>query len=514
MDVEFLTQLYAAGRFRIHALRRDEGAIYRRTLRPGSVSRQKYTFEFSVEGRLDVIQRISPYALSQHPDVRTVARSVITSQAGFMRRYLSTTPGDRTRVVDAINNRNLPWFAMPMINKGQAKRLAISYCFAPYAGTAAIVAAKRIRAAEEVVDVIYNAMDSARAVDPTTRVIADPYLDRETVIASPTLFGAWRAVDTFCEQGWDAIEVAEAAKGQYTSVWSRALWPASHALAALYVLRRPGTPWAAEFSDPLSRTVKGERRTGPIGAGSIARELRTGLARAGVKVPEDVTLFELCELLPYALASELHFTNPNQLEYMLSYCPPELQETMRAKARVMPQPTLPQQFYEMADVSDHPLSTDRVNIGYFGAFYVNRGIGEVLDAIDNLSASERDRILLHVFTSDPTALVDSVAGRPAATAVTIEGYRPYLAFLALARRMDALLVNDAATSGAHEINPYLPSKYSDYRGADTKVWGHIEPGSPLSHEELDLVSRVGDVDSVSDVLRSLLAAQYPARQTG
>jgi hypothetical protein len=292
------------------------------------------------------------------------------------------------------------------------------------------------------------------------------------------------------------------------------MWPASHALAALHTLRRPGTPWAAEFSDPLSRNVKGERRAGVIDGGEIAKELIGGLTDAGVAVPEDVTLFELCELLAYALASELHFTNPNQLEFMLSYCPPELQLTVRAKAKVMPQPTLPSQFYEMADVSDHPLSTERVNIGYFGAFYVNRGIGEVLDAIDELSPNDRDRILLHVFTSDPQALVDSVAGRPAATALTIEGYRPFLTFLALSGRMDALLVNDAVTSGsAHSVNPYLPSKYSDYRGAGTRVWGHIEPGSPLSHEDLDLVSRVGDIDSVSEVLRALLATQHSARRT-
>jgi hypothetical protein len=260
--------------------------------------------------------------------------------------------------------------------------------------------------------------------------------------------------------------------------------------------------------------VEGGRRTGAIDDDAIAKELLVGLTDAGVAVPEDLTLFELCELLAYALARELHFTNTNQLEFMLSYCPPELQATVRAKARLMPQPTLPQQFYDIADVSDHPLSRDRVNIGYFGAFYVNRGIGEVVDAIDALSPSERDRILLHVFTSDPQALVDSVAGRPAASALTIEGYRPYLAFLALSRRMDALLVNDAATSGsAHSVNPYLPSKYSDYRGAGTRVWGHVEPGSPLSYEKLDLVSRVGDVDSVSAVLRALLATQASARRT-
>ena len=38
VDVEFLTRLYAAGRFRMHILRRDEGAIYQRTVRARSIS--------------------------------------------------------------------------------------------------------------------------------------------------------------------------------------------------------------------------------------------------------------------------------------------------------------------------------------------------------------------------------------------------------------------------------------------------------------------------------------------
>ena len=100
----------------MHILRRDEGAIYLRTLRPGSVSRQAYTFDFSIEGRLDVIQPLSPYAVSPHTDVRDVARTAIAAQAGFMRRYLQTTPGDRQRVIDAINNRNLPWFAWTVLD--------------------------------------------------------------------------------------------------------------------------------------------------------------------------------------------------------------------------------------------------------------------------------------------------------------------------------------------------------------------------------------------------------------
>jgi hypothetical protein len=271
----------------------------------------------------------------------------------------------------------------------------------------------------------------------------------------------------------------------------------------------------AEFSDPLSRNVQGERRSARIGDDAIAAELLAGLAAEGVEVPADTTMFELCELLAYALASELHFTNTNQLEFMLSYCPPALRSKVRDKARLMPQPTLPPAFYELADVDDHDLSPECVNIGYFGAFYANRGIGEVLDAIESLDPAEQSQVRLHVFTGDPAALASAVADRPSAARLTIAGYRPYLEFLALAGRMDALLVNDAATAGsAHDVNPYLPSKYSDYRGAGAPVWGHLEDGSPLSHERLAYVSQVGDVDSVRDVLRALVAALPSARRTG
>ena len=118
IDVEFMTRVYAAGRFRMHTLRRDEGAIYLRTLRPGSISRQAYTFDFSIERRLDVIQRVSPDAVSRHPDVRDVARRH-DQRPGRLHAPLPAAPHPATADASSTpsTKRDLPWFAWHVLDQ-------------------------------------------------------------------------------------------------------------------------------------------------------------------------------------------------------------------------------------------------------------------------------------------------------------------------------------------------------------------------------------------------------------
>jgi hypothetical protein len=66
-------------------------------------------------------------------------------------------------------------------------------------------------------------------------------------------------------------------------------------------------------------------------------------------------------------------------------------------------------------------------------------------------------------------------------------------------------VNDAVTDPAIR-NPFLPSKWSDYRGSGTPVWGLLEEGSPLSAEPVTHASPVGDVHAAHKVLIDLIEA--------
>ena len=155
-------------------------------------------------------------------------------------------------------------------------------------------------------------------------------------------------------------------------------------------------------------------------------------------------------------------------------------------------------------------ATDRINLAYFGVFYATRGLTEVWQALRRLPRRARDSILLHVFTSKPDELTADLTEAGLTDVVRANPYVSYLEYLDLASKMDVLIVNDARTLGIHERNPYLPSKWSDYAGSGTPVWGIVEPGSVLSSQPLQHRSELGDVDGALRVLGAVIRQQMPA----
>lgn len=74
---------------------------------------------------------------------------------------------------------------------------------------------------------------------------------------------------------------------------------------------------------------------------------------------------------------------------------------------------------------------------------------------------------------------------------------------------DYLLVNDAETKGIKPLNPYLPSKVSDYLGANVPFWALVEAGSPLSGMSLPNGSKVTALGNMEGYIKALteMAAQ-------
>jgi poly(ribitol-phosphate) beta-N-acetylglucosaminyltransferase len=365
-----------------------------------------------------------------------------------MRRHLHHTPQDRTKTLEAIRQRHLPWFPYQNLNHHTARRLLVSYCFTPYTDPSGVVSAKRTRERGEVIDVVCNAMDDVRDVDPGTEIIAQEYLDQVVVLTTPSIFGRWSAVRDFCTEGMAALDGLVEKKGRYESMHSRAMWPASHFLAALYKIDNPGTAWTAEFSDPISHDVHGAPRPGEVPDDALARRLRAALPRSFVG--HDLSLFQWCEQIAYHLADELLFTNQNQLRVMVEQCPPQLRDQVRAKAVVSPQPVLPERFYRAVEVEDRT-EPGVCTIGYFGAFYATRGLGEILDALSRLDADTLDRLRLDIFTGGIDAVQAALRGKSYARAVRVFPYRPYLEFLALTTRYDVLLVNHGITAPGQSL---------------------------------------------------------------
>lgn len=432
-------------------------------------------------------------------------REMVGEQADIIGVYLAARPEARPDVVRALDRspaRDLPY---ERINSTAASALAIAYAFPPYADTSAIVAAKRLRASGEVYDVISNAMDAIRDVDPDTARIAGPFVARARAVRTPSYFTAWGPMEAFAVKGSSVIREWLAGREPYRVVYSRAHFAASHVLAAAYKLAEPSAVWQAEFSDPLSRSVAGAERGARVNDSAFARKLRSGVAAAGLPTPSSDNAFVWCEELAYALADELIFTNENQLEYMLGYCPDQrLAAIARSKAVVRPQPVLPAEFYAMTDAG-HAVDTDRVNIGYFGSFYVNRGVDDVLCGLKDLDERTRRRVMLHVFTDHVEKIRSRVEDLGVSGNVRLNHYLPYLAFLRATAVFDCLVVADADTSGSHTANPYLPSKWADYAGSGVAVWGLVAPDSPLSRQDLAYASPLGDRQAAQAVIRRIVA---------
>ncbi len=504
-DVVYWFDVFEAAPFRIRPVALDSDGVYLRHVVANSISRQARSYDFSVTQRLDVIERLWSRP-AEEPRSRKLRASFISGQVSLVNAHLRVEPDDHTRVVEDIRSRGLedaiPW---RRLNAGIARDLGILYSFLPYADTSALVAARRIRDRGVVVDVVSNKMGADKPTDWSAGVIARENLDRTFEVDARTAAFEWGPLKTFTRRALAKVAEWEDEKGLYRSVYSRTMWPGSNLVAALLKLRRPEIRWIAEFSDPQLFNAYGQRRVGQASTDSLWKELAAGLASAGVDAPADRNIPHLVELLAYALADEIVFTNQHQRTFMLDYLPEQqLVERVLERSRVSHHPTLPESFYHRVD-GEYPLEPGLLNMAYFGAFYATRGLTEVVEALKALTPAERTKVRLHVFTSDPATLSQELEAHGLTDVVTANPYVSYFAFLELTTRMDVLLVNDARTRDHYDVNPFLPSKWSDYAGSGSDVWAVVEEGSILSTMPTAYRSPLGDPGAAVAAVRRMLA---------
>jgi poly(ribitol-phosphate) beta-N-acetylglucosaminyltransferase len=428
---------------------------------------------------------------------------MVVEETDQLNRHLRAHPEAHGDVVAERRARGL-WAVQPArLNRGVARDLAILQYAVPVVDTSANVAARRIRDAGAVVDVLTTQRDDEHAVDQSSDLVWSEYVDQVRTVPTKPVWFWWPGVTAFARRGVELLE-RQGLAGRYRSVYSRSTPVAPHVVAALYTLRHPGVRWVAEFSDPVLHDIDGSVRqsSGPADTALLA-EFRAALEARGVVPPASDDLYLWSVTLAFALADEVVFTNEHQRDYMLEDFPdPALAARAREVAAVRPHPVPPAELYRLVP-SGYDLEPGRVHIGYFGVLYGTRTLGEVLEALRRLDPSLRDRLRLHVFSRRPDDLAADVARGGLTGVVVAQPFVDYLEYLSLCTRLDVLLVNDASTSETHSRNPYLPSKYSDYVGSGTDVWGVVEPGSILSGLPMAHRSEIGDVEGALAVLEDL-----------
>ena len=505
-DVVFNARVMLPSSPEIWFVEPEDQSLYFRHVREGSVSRVGESFDFNVEQRFAVLQELVDVDSARN--LVDAQKSLIRSQLGFVKRYLVTHPSSLDRVREAGSRYPLPGWIWEELNSGaDSKSLVVSFCFPPFSDPSSSVAAKRIHDWKEPVDVICNDMSAVRKTDWTLKAVSAPYVCKLTKLDAPNYFSDWGALRNFGEKAKLAFVENQRAGRKYEKLYSRALWAGSH-LAGILIKMSSGNSihWIAEFSDPLRYDVTGKQRNGPIGHDAVVEQILAEIYTSGLPEVDVASVFDLIEAGTILLADELIFTNVNQRQVIQSSYPGEWADLIEAKSTVLPQPTLPLSFYGKQRIPQPALGEGgkKIRIGYFGSFYPNRGVGLLAEAINRLDLGIRDRIEFHCFVPDPAAAKKQLNDMGGRVSHYVHSYQQYIPFLRTLSEFDILLVVDSDTRGCFDVNPFLPSKYSDYVGATAKRWGFVQPGSPLSELELDFRTELSDRRAILETLKELV----------
>ncbi|MGL4335983.1 MAG: glycosyltransferase, partial [Turicibacter sp.] len=504
-DVVFFCDYMSKFKPKIRAVPESDDAFYIRRITHNSVSRQKSTFDFCVRQRLQVIKELkSLQAVSYDKEQSVFIQSKINAQCTFIKNFLNEFPGYKEELILELKRLSLEDFSYEVINRGKSKSLVISYCFPPYVDTSACVMAKRLRSEGEIVDVVYNNMSKVRNISNDLNLLVNDLIEQRKIVNTPSTFANWSGIYGFA---LETLKWATRKQSNYEKIYSRAMWPASHFAAFLVKQAKPELKWTAEFSDPILWDIKSQERYSKLDLDFINSNVY-GKSKKNdsllLQYKDNDNLYFWCEVLPYIYADKIIFTCANQRDYMLSMISDDrIKDVVLSKAIISRHPTLEPFYYTLGN-ADYLINENVKNIGYFGAFYSKRNLDDVVQALNSYKNNCRKDIILHVFTEQQDEAISFVKESGLTDYIKINGYLDYLDFLKVINVFDCLIVNDSIVKKEKGVNPYLPSKLSDYIGVNSAIWAIVENDSALSKiAGIKYISKAGDVNAATNILEQI-----------
>lgn len=392
--------------------------------------------------------------------------------------YLETQPDEVMIQVKTDIREKMSTFHYHLLNAGRAETLVIAYCFPPYIDTSGNVMAKRVRDKGEIVDIISNNMSRIRQKDMKLNTLSEHLVDTHYLLDAKQAFSSWESISGFTEQG---LEVLAAHPKTYRHLYTRAMFPQSHFLGFEIKVQQPDIHWRAEFSDPLHTTVTSDLRYAPIQDEDYMTRIRQ-LIRPELAHLVDDNVFNVCELLALSHADELIFTNAHQLQYMIERFDKHIQQSIQQRAVISRHPVpIPSDYKKV--ISNYQVDPNVINLGYFGNFYATRGFNEIELVCKYLESKGETDFKIHCFTNIRGNVKIMHRNSDFKDYIVLHPLVGYFEFLNITQLLDGLLLFDAHTIGIKTLNPYVPSKLSDYKGSGKHVWAFTEKGSVMSQDE-------------------------------
>ena len=379
------------------------------------------------------------------------ASQLMNTQNRALSQTYASLPSEYRATADTLLQKTDSAF----VNQGLfAAQTGIAFChnFSPTIDPSAMVAPKRLSQIEQMEGgpirwtVISKDMSNMRETDTQFDTFYSRFHYQDhTIIRGP---GSVRE-----DRQFDFGRIAfQHARGIPASViYSRSMFPGSHVAAYLYKRCHEDVKWYAEFSDPLLYNPQDRKRELVIG------ETDDPFLR---------NFWGNVEEMVYEKADVILFTNENQKDYMLSYAETAVpRESIEQRSLVKVHPVIDSRYCRI--VRTKYVLPQGINIAYFGSLPVFRDRSMLLHLLEN------PKVHLHLFTVMTSDLSGLEHER-----IHINKSVNYLEFLNLASQMDYLFVMDSENVSA--INPWLPSKVSDYIASGTRIIAVVKEGSVLS----------------------------------
>lgn len=390
-----------------------------------------------------------------------------------------------------------------MIILSESDKLVVSFKFPPDKDISGIVVAKRIINDNSKVDILHNKQEND---DTLNFDKLDDYINERLCTPIDSERDSIDCIFNFINQGMDLID-----KRDYKEIYSRSWFMSNHYLALEYKFRHPDVHWTAEFSDPVLRDMKGKiknYKSSRLDNDEFINKVNSKIEELGNAnfdlLDNPNNSFYLAEYLTFLFADRIIFTNKNQREIMLESYNDFIKEVVIDKSEIIPHPTLCKDYYHLKE-SSIDLDKDDINIAYFGtSYYISRHFEALFFAFESINHRYKDKIKFHLFISKDEFLDVLIDDLDFKDNIIIRDPLDYLEFLNATLKFDILLINDTITDGYFTVNPYLPSKLSDYLGSDKDIWAIYENKSTLSKVDVKYKSPINDFKQSSKVLLDIL----------
>ncbi len=377
--------------------------------------------------------------------------------------------------------------------------LYISLLFPPADYVSGITVFKRIVQEDKPVDVLQSNFKSKNFERLNEHV--DDYINNRIVVDMDCKVDRADCIFKFITEGLDAIN------NDYKRIYSRSWLMANHFLASEYKFLNPHVFWTAEFSDPLIYDLNNNPKEYDemiIDDEEYVIKINKQIKRLNEiegtdfqLVDNNTSAYFIAEYLVYLFADKIIFTNENQAEVMINQFPVDVNDIVLKKMEIRMHPTLPDEFYTIVN-SDLDLDENCINLAYFGNdYYSKRHFESLFYSVEALNHKFKDKLKVYLFISNDNLLKKLIPSDSFIVKKPLE----YLDYLNATTKFDVLIVNDVITYDNYEINPYLPSKLSDYLGSGRDIWALYENGSSLSRFDLKYKS---EIRNYNDCLNELV----------